>query len=216
MCNSFSSVKYKAGIYAWAADLRSLAQMMIPQPPPVFVIPGMHVGCTPFQAFSESTLECFFEPTCLNITAGYISTLPPSTWPKPLNLSLPSRFSRKAPISEILAKQMVEQWSDTKNFAKYYDTCAPTECTYTLKQRSGPLVVLTTLIALFGGLIVSLRILAPMIVQLFRTVRNHFTNRTQSSSNEEQQQPRGTPFRNIMLSDMIARVLQVAAHDWER
>ena len=176
---------------------------MIPQPPPVFIIPGMHVGCTPFQAFSGSTLECFFDPACLNVTAGHISTLPSSAWPKPLNPLLPSHFSRKATISEILAPQMVEEWSNARNFTNYYGICAPSECTYTFKQRNEPLYVLTTLIGLFGGLIVSLRILAPMIVQLFRTVRNYFASCTQSSSDDEQEQQRGTSFRNVLPSDLI-------------
>ena len=98
---------------------------------------------------------------------------------------------------------MVEEWSNAKNFTNYYGICAPSECTYTFKQRNEPLYVLTTLIGLFGGLIVSLRMLAPLIVQLFRNVRNYFAARTQSRSNDEQEQRQGTPFTNILPSYLI-------------
>ncbi|CAF4619787.1 unnamed protein product, partial [Rotaria sp. Silwood1] len=41
VCNEYSVVTYKAGIYEWGTELRPVYQMMDPLPPPVFVIPGM-------------------------------------------------------------------------------------------------------------------------------------------------------------------------------
>jgi hypothetical protein len=173
VCSEFTVVTYKAGIYPWAAEPRSLLSMMTPQPPAVFVVPGMHVGCSPIDTILQGTLECFFDAVCLNTTARWISTLPPADWPKALDLSIPSNFSTNDTIATILKEQMVERWESEKNFSRYFSSCSPIECTYTFVRRNDLLFVLTALIGFFGGLMVVFRIAAPILVQFTHRLR-HF------------------------------------------
>ena len=170
--------------------------MMTPQPPPVFVVPGMYVGCTLFDVINKATLECFFDLICLNTTAHWISDLPVSARPNPLNSSAPSRFPPNSPIGAIFEGHMVEKWSPQENFSSYFATCAPIECTYTFIERNHFLYTLTTLIGSFGGLMVVWRILAPLIVQFFQKIRRLCSNRHESSTTTERRQS-GMPFRDI-------------------
>jgi hypothetical protein len=138
--------------------------MMIPQPPPVYVIPGMKVGCMPFDAMADSTLECFYSSECLNATASWISRLPASAWPKPLNSSKLYGFSPKESMTQLSDRQMVDDWQILKNFSAYYSQCSPIECTYNFQQRNSFIYLISLLISLYGGLTISLRFLSPWIV----------------------------------------------------
>jgi hypothetical protein len=187
---------YKAGIYGWAAEPRSLVQMMTPQPPPVFVVPGMHVGCILLNVINKATLECFFDPICLNTTAQWSSSMPVSARPNPLNSSIASRFLPNTSIMMIFEEQMVEKWSTQTNFSGYFTKCAPIECSYTFIQRNHFLFVLTTLIGLFGGLIAALRILSPLLVEFFQRIRRFCSNQHGSNNTTERRQL-GMFFSNI-------------------
>ena len=163
--------------------------MMTPQPPPLFNVHGMRVGCTPYHAIVEGTLECFFDPVCLNITAQWISTLPHIDWPKPLNSSMPSRFFPNTSTRDIFNQQMVEQWYTVKNFPAYYTACAPVKCTYTFSQRNDFLYVIITIIGLFGSLGVAMRIVSPLIIKFGRYIHLRFTNRNQPRPAPQQPEP---------------------------
>lgn len=145
---------------------------MLPNPPPVFVVPGMYVGCFPLISLNSGTLQCFFDSTCLNTTARWISNLPATDWPKPLNSSIKSRFLPNTSISLLLEEQMVEMWQNTTNFSGYYAACSPIQCTYTLLQFSGIVHIITTLISSLGGLIVVLRIMTPQLVKFQQQLVN--------------------------------------------
>jgi hypothetical protein len=139
--------------------------MMIPQPPPVFVIPGMKVGCLPYDAMIGSTFECFYSAECFNDTVSWISRLPAHVWPKLLNSSKLYGFSPKDSMRQICDRQMVDDWQFAKNFSAYYSKCSPIECTYNFQQRNNFIYLISLLISLYGGLTISLRFLAPWIVQ---------------------------------------------------
>lgn len=157
---------YKAGIYAWSAEPRDVWHRFDVYPPAIFIIPGMHVGCFPYDALIISTLECFFNWTCLNITAQLISSLPASDWPRPLKTLLSSRYLPNDTITNIYEEMMIDEWKNMKNFSGYYAACAPIRCTYTYPERSDFLAVITTLLSTFSGLIVALRMVSPITVQL--------------------------------------------------
>lgn len=173
-CYLFNVVPYKAGIYAWADVVQPAVLMMTPQPPPVFVVPGMYVGCTAYDALIVATLECFFDAACLNTTAQWISVLPANALPKPLDSSLTVRFPAETIVGSILAEDMVDVWRTVKNFSAYYDACAPMQCTYALIQGNDFLYVMTMLIGLIGGLTVVLRIIAKLVVTVGRRCYNYF------------------------------------------
>jgi hypothetical protein len=157
-----TTATYKAGIYDWATQPRPFYYMMIPQPSPSYVIPGMLVGCLPYDALMDSTLECFYSETCLNETATRISSLPASARPKPLDSLRLSGYSPKDSLMQICDRQMTDRWQIIKNFSAYYSQCSPIECTYSFHY------LLSLLISLYGGLTVSLRFIAPWIAQFIQ------------------------------------------------
>ena len=167
-------ITYEAGIYAWGSDQRSILKMMTPQPPAIFHVNGMRVGCTAYDALKEGTLECLFDPICLNLTIQWISNLPINVWPKSLNISIPSRFSIKSTVAVLLENFMVEQWITIQNFSKYYIACDPLQCTYTITHYYDFIYVITLLIGLYGGLTVVLRILTPLIIRISRNIYVYF------------------------------------------
>ena len=158
---------------------------MEPQPPPIFIIPGMHVGCMPYDALIESNLECFFNSTCLNMTVQLISNLSPSHWPKPLNNSVPSQYLPNETIKNIYRELMSEKWEITKNFSTYYSACAPDECTYTYVESFDLIRVITVLVGLFGGASVALRIMSPFIVRFGQYIHKHLKKRFRRNRHQQ-------------------------------
>ena len=146
--------------------------MMEPYPPPEFVIPGMKVGCLPYHALANSTLECFFSAACLNATARWISSLPPASWPKPLNGSGMSSFLPNTSVGDILGDGMLDHWSEARNFSGYYHICEPLLCTFTTIRKNGVLYLLILLIGLYGGLTVALRMITPQMIVLGRILHH--------------------------------------------
>ncbi|UJR12163.1 hypothetical protein I4U23_016340 [Adineta vaga] len=175
-CNPFSTMTYKAGIYNWSAEDKDASSRTVPIPPAVYIVPGMHVGCTPYYALIPSTLQCFFDSMCINTTTQWISDLLVSQWPKPLNRSLLSKYLVNSTIETIYNEMMTDNWEIRKNFSGYYATCAPIECTYTYVTRSNYLYVLITLIGLFGGLTVVLRIVSPLIITQCHRIHKLYTD----------------------------------------
>jgi hypothetical protein len=169
-CTLFDTATYKAGIYDWAMQPRPYTQMMNPQPPPVYVIPGMKVGCMPYDAMIESNLECFFSAKCLNDTARWISSLPETAWPKPLNSSMIKRFLPTDVLRNIVNQQMIDSWQTQTNFWEYYTRCAPIQCTYLLTQRYTFIYLISLVISVYGSITVGLRLIAPWLAQLFQLI----------------------------------------------
>jgi hypothetical protein len=169
-CSPITTATYKAGIYGWSAEFRPYFEMMNPTPSALFIIPGMNVGCMPYDAIINSTLECFFSAACLNTTARWISNLPAADWPKQLNSSKLTKFLLNSTIASIMDEQMIDQWNNTIDFTAYYRACAPTLCTYTFVGRNNFLYVIVLVIGLIGSLNITLRILAPLIITVYRMI----------------------------------------------
>ena len=153
---------------------------MDPSPPPIFVIPGMKVGCMPYDAMIKSTLECFFSQSCLNTTARWISNLPPEQWPRALDRWMVSTSKPETTIENLVNERMVERWINSTDFAGYYRSCAPSQCTYTVVRYNSFAYVISLLIGLYGGLTVALRFMAPFIVKFGRRLYEYFKTKIHS------------------------------------
>lgn len=174
-----TSITYQAGIYPWTAELRPISTMMDPNPPPIFVIPGMRVGCLPYSTVFSGTLECFYDQLCLNTTAKFISTLSSNDWPSALT-STGSRFQPNEALSVIFGEQMVEDWGRANSFADYYKACTPYECSYTTLVQNSYVYLITLLLSLFGGLTVALKFISPLIVHVGHMIHGLFIRKHQT------------------------------------
>lgn len=63
---------------------------------------------------------------------------------------------------------MTEEWIINISHSQYFDQCQVSLCTYSVTSRFNLLYIITTLIALIGGLTKVLRILIPPIVKFIR------------------------------------------------
>ncbi|CAF1034009.1 unnamed protein product [Rotaria sordida] len=122
------------------------------------------------QSLLLSSLECFFERACfdpiqekINVIANYYFIINGSV------LSTNStRFSPKTTVGEIIDELMIERWYENVRYEEYYQQCAPKQCSYLLTFRNNALYIVTTVIGLFGGLLVALKICVPIIVRWIR------------------------------------------------
>lgn len=138
----------------------------------LFRIPKMFSGCFPLQSLLQSSLECFFNQTCTNPVLDRIYSFSKNhgkIWNNLTSLKRNStRFRPDMLIKDIIDEMMIDTWVDNIDYNGYYEKCAPKLCTYFLITHNNALYVFTTIISLLGGLVVSLRIIVPLIVTWIR------------------------------------------------
>jgi hypothetical protein len=128
-------------------------------------IDGFSAGCMPMDSTLQSTLQCFYNQTCLNELLSYLSTNESFT---AMSVSNHSRFAPTSTVKEIVNELMVEEWLTNISYEQYYSQCAPTVCTYSKMERHNSVYVLTKVIGSLGGLTVTLTFIIPVIVRHIR------------------------------------------------
>lgn len=155
----------------------------------VWSIPGLVKGCTLIETVFSSDLRCFFNQTCLNIILAMFNVDMPQRNPLPtdtiglkaLNSSILSPFLPNATLRLIFRELMIVNWKFATDYTGYYTTCAPDMCVYTLTERLDIIYGITTMVGLFGGLVVSFKLFISIGVRLFLWAH---TMRTERSATE--------------------------------
>lgn len=140
----------------------------------VWSIPGIVKSCIFLEKILSSDLRCFFNQTCINIILSMYNVDLPKRSPltaatlaiTALNSSVPSRFLPNDTIFVIGSNLMVEEWQFSIDYEHYYASCAPSSCTYTISRRLDIIYIITTIVGLFGGVSLSLRIIIPIVAEL--------------------------------------------------
>ncbi|CAF1086280.1 unnamed protein product [Adineta ricciae] len=136
-------------------------------------VDGMKMGCTPSQSFLSSTLQCFYNQSCLNLIQHYTNS---NTSLDPL-LTEESRFSRNITIAELVNHVFLEDWSIEKNYSLYYQQCSPLICSYTTVKRLNIFYIITLILGLQGGLTIVLKWTCPKVILLGFKIYNKRKNR---------------------------------------
>ena len=136
-------------------------------------IPGLWAGCTVTHSLLQSTLECFYNQTCLNTILSHLSTHETFT---AMSIDEKSVFRSNSTVQSIVDSMMVEEWTQSVSYENYFAQCRPITCTYTKVERRHLIYIITKIIGLLGGLTMILGVIIPLIV---RTVRNRKLSRTQ-------------------------------------
>jgi hypothetical protein len=136
---------------------------------------GFFVGCMPLNSLLQSTLECFYNQTCLNKILSLISTNNSFT-----AISLPERslFKQNSTVQAIVNRTMVQQWTENISYDKYFVQCAPISCTYSKVERHDFMFVLVEVMGLMGGLISALAFIIPAAVNFIRRLKLRNTEST--------------------------------------
>ncbi|CAF1166746.1 unnamed protein product [Adineta ricciae] len=113
---------------------------------------GLKIGCIPSESFRSSTIECFYNSSCLQ----YIQEYTNFTFSKTLS-STESRFSAQATIHELSDNLFIEDWNITVNYSLYYRA--------------------SLLLALQGGLSIVLKIACPWIIRIVFKIYKRYQRR---------------------------------------
>ena len=128
-------------------------------------IKGLKMGCTPSESLRASTLECFYDQSCIDLIKSYKKSSPTLNSSVPLSITS-SRFLMNTTVAELMDESFVEQWVSTVNYSSYFDQCLPLLCTYTYNEQFNVLYLVTVLIGLQGGLAIVLQWVCPKIVRI--------------------------------------------------
>jgi hypothetical protein len=175
-CGLNDDCKQQLGFYDFNEHLDGLIRVL-------FYIPNMFSSCFTIQSLLQSSLECFFDQKCANPVIQRASLFVEKNDEIWINSSIlqinSTRFSPNLPVEEIINEMMIEKWGDNINYSNYYEQCEPKLCTYFFTSRNNALYVFTTMISLFGGLSVALKIIVPRIVTW---IRNRIHRRVETGS----------------------------------
>ncbi|CAF0974370.1 unnamed protein product [Adineta steineri] len=121
------------------------------------------VACWPLESLLLSSLDNSFlnNQTALDVIATNFN------WPSnstPMALNIPNGINQTVTFNDTLQTSFIENFSTELNYSLYYAECRPRSCFYWINQHSSFLYIFTTLLGLYGGLSVVLRLLIPHVV----------------------------------------------------
>jgi hypothetical protein len=119
---------------------------------------GMMAGCYPLEALLQSTFQCFYNQTCIDSNNTF----------QALNSSSnqSSQYSINTTIESILNKLMVEDYLTNISYENYFSQCKPLWCSYSYVSHRDTIEVTSTLIALYGGLAIIVRLIVILFLKL--------------------------------------------------
>jgi len=126
---------------------------------------GMMAGCYPLEALLQSTLQCFYNQTCIDPTNTF----------QALNSSsnVSSQFSINSTLESILNNLMVENYSINISYENYFSQCEPLSCSYSYIGYRDTIEVTSTIIGLYGGLAIIAKLIVVLSIKLsFSRIRN--------------------------------------------
>lgn len=136
---------------------------------------GLKIGCTPSESFLLSTLECFYDISCLNLIRQYTNSTQPIT---PLaRTAITTEFTPNTTVVDLLKYLFTEQWLTIMNYSAYFEQCSPLLCSYTYIQKFNLLYIVTVLLGFHGGLAIVLKWICPLCVRLIVKIYQYRKNR---------------------------------------
>ncbi|CAF0746321.1 unnamed protein product [Adineta steineri] len=132
-------------------------------------IKGLKIGCTPSESLRASTLECFYDSSCINLIHEYTNY---NNSHDPLS-TMKSRVSINTTIAELIDNLFIEQWSTKMNYTSYFQQCLPSYCYYISTQKFNFLDIITLLLSLQGGLAIVLKWICPKIVRIASKIKDY-------------------------------------------
>jgi hypothetical protein len=107
----------------------------------------------------QSTLECIYDQNCLNRINQKVSA--------ESLLALSTSRTRFQPINttkleSIVAELFIEDWGVKFPYEKYFNSCQPETCSYTLSTRFNILYCMNIIFTIYSGLCILLQLIIPI------------------------------------------------------
>ena len=161
-CGLSPSCLTSMGMYEYNSTINALTE--------VFRIPNFFVDCSSLQGLLSSTLECYYNQSCM-LQIGehldYSTELILHFSILNSSLNMPNET-----IETILTRLMIDFWLTNISFSSYFSTCAPLSCTFEYTGRNDFIVIATTIISIFGGLSLGYKLFIMITLQLIEKIRN--------------------------------------------
>ncbi|CAF4040860.1 unnamed protein product, partial [Adineta steineri] len=127
----------------------------------LYSIPTFFIGCNPTEALLLSSLECFYNLSCMLQIDHYINSS------ESFNFSAlnPDLNPSNETMENIVNRLMVDTWSSNISFPLYYKQCAPLSCTFQYEDRDNLFLIITSIVGIFGGLSLGLKLVITIILQ---------------------------------------------------
>jgi hypothetical protein len=133
-----------------------------------FDISSFFVGCFRLDALLKSTLECFYNQTCMDNVNTAIQ--PPSLAFNFTALNATDNLPNET-IDSVASNLFVHKWSESISFDNYFTFCAPQSCTYEYTSRRNVILLITAVIGIFGSLPALLKNIFVIFLWLMTKVR---------------------------------------------
>jgi hypothetical protein len=133
----------------------------------IVTVPGMMMDCLIVDATLASTLECYYNQTCLSLLHGLLSINMQPLWN-----SSNKYFSINSTVQTLLNEIMIDETISDIRFDSYYSQCNPAFCSYSYTHRFDILFIFTTIIGIAGVLSLTIRIIAPLIAEAILRSKN--------------------------------------------
>ena len=137
----------------------------------VFTIPNFYIGCYPIEALLQSTLQCFYNQSCIQQIQFHLPQHP-FIVVQPLDSSLPTNYFENSTVHDLVENLMIEQWNLLLMYESYYSECAPAKCMYSYETRNDIIYLVTTVFGLVGGLVTVLKFVVSRLIHfIFYCIR---------------------------------------------
>ncbi|CAF3921398.1 unnamed protein product [Adineta steineri] len=139
-------------------------------------LPGLLIGCYPLESLLQSTLECLYNEQCLNLILIFFGNqISNESSFEILNSSLlsESSFQMNETVQDMVDRLFVNEWNIIHSYQNYYEQCHPSQCTYSYIQNSDIPYVVTTIVGLYGGITIVLKVLSKFMIHIFFWIKNH-------------------------------------------
>lgn len=147
-------------------------------------------GCLPFDSLRQSTLECLYDQSCVNV----LTLQPQLSRPSALDASASastSTFLINETVESMFDRSLfLETWKHTSHYDKYFAACAPQSLYYSYEGRFHMATICTICVGAFGGLVIAWQLATPLLVKIWkrwiwRRQRTHQTTSPHPSAIEE-------------------------------
>ncbi|CAF1520501.1 unnamed protein product [Adineta ricciae] len=141
-------------------------------------IEGLKMGCLPSESFHLSTLECFYNQSCLDLISNYTNYDNISTH----RLNISTRFPPNTTINQLISHSFTQQWLNKSNYSLYYHQCSPSSCSYTYNERFNIFYIITLFLSLQGGLMFVLAWICPKLIRIIFEINDYYQRKRQRTS----------------------------------
>ena len=127
-------------------------------------VTNFYLGCYLLDALLLSTLECFYNQSCMMALDQYLDSL------LRYNLTFPALDANVSPpdetIQSIIDHLTVVNWTSVVSYSHYYAKCAPSSCKIEYNGQNTVFIVITILLGICGGLSFGLKIFILIVLRL--------------------------------------------------